>query len=412
MAEVGTGRRAVYFAFQGLFMAVLLLIFLYQETSLAEWEGRFLFLVAAGGAAMVFLQAAPEKVLGSWYFEVGLFMGDAALASLILHWTQHGSDLYLIYFIIIFGTALLRNLTQSLIVAVVTSGLYLVSAWHPREGLPHTASFWLRVNFLWVSSALLAILSRDSRQVQGDLERRHQDRLVQYGRLAALGRLAAEVAHRIKGPLTTIMVNAEVLAQSDRRTPQELTELNQIRDEVDHCRVILKGLLDLGRIEEMDRARFDLREPLRRALDALTPRLQNRRVRLVVSLGEPLPVLGDAVLMEEALLVVLHNAADSVRTGGRIGVTARAAPGKFSWRELPWKPGLCEVIVEDDGRGIRPDEQERIFEPFFTTKGKEGSGLGLSAALRVLQKHGGSIVAYSDGPGRGARFTVTMPRRG
>ncbi|MDD5628503.1 MAG: ATP-binding protein [Elusimicrobia bacterium] len=412
MAEAGAGRRAVYFAFQGLFMAVLLLIFLYQQSDLSEWESRFLFLMLAGGGAMVFLQVVPEKVLASWYFEVGLFMGDALLASIILHWTQHGSDLYLIYFIIIFGTALLRNLAQSLIVALVTSGLYILSAWYPGRGLPHTADFWLRVNLLWVSSALLAILSRDSRQVQGDLERRHQDRLVQFGRLAALGRLAAEVAHRIKGPLTTIMVNAEVLSKGERRTPQELSELNQIRDEVAHCRVILKSLLDLGRIEEMDRVRFDLREPLRRALDALTPRLQNRRVRLIVSIAESLPVLGDPVLLEEALLVVLHNAADSVRSGGRISVTARTAKGKFNWRGLPWKPTLCEVVIEDDGRGIRTEEQERIFEPFFTTKGKEGSGLGLSAALRVLQKHGGTIIASSDGLGRGARFTVTLPRRG
>jgi len=73
---------------------------------------------------------------------------------------------------------------------------------------------------------------------------------------------------------------------------------------------------------------------------------------------------------------------------------------------------LCEVSVEDDGRGIRKEDLERIFEPYFTTKGKDGSGLGLSAALRVLQKHGGSIEAFSDGPGRGARITLTIPRRG
>ncbi len=410
MSEAGTGRRAVYFAFQGLFVAVLLLIFLYQYHSLAGWASRFLFLTAVAGSSLVFLQLASAAILGNWYFQVGLFMGDAALASLILHWTQRGSDLYLIYFLIIFGTALMRSLTQSLVVAVVTSGLYLVSAWHPPQGWPHEAGFWLRLNFLWVSSALLAILSRDSRQAQGEVERRHQDRLVQYERLAALGQLAGEVAHRIKGPLTTITVNAEVLAQRGHRTPVELKELAQIRDEVGHCRDILKSLLDLGRIEEMDHARFDLRESLRSALDALAARLQQKRVRLAVSLEEPLPVEGDAVLMQEAILALLHNAADAVSAGGRVRVTARVASGKFGWRGLSWQPSFCEVIVADDGRGIQTADLERIFEPFFTTKGKDGSGLGLSAALRVLQKHGGSIEAFSDGPGRGARFTLMLPR--
>jgi len=116
--------------------------------------------------------------------------------------------------------------------------------------------------------------------------------------------------------------------------------------------------------------------------------------------------------MQEAILAVLHNAADAARPGGRIRVTARVASGKFGWRGFSGKPSFCEVSVEDDGRGIKAADLERVFEPFFTTKGKDGSGLGLSAALRVLQKHGGSIEAYSDGPGRGARFTLTLPRRG
>jgi signal transduction histidine kinase len=411
VAEVGAGRRAVYFAFQGLFMAVLLLIFLYQYRAIAGWAWRFSCVTLLLGGSLVFLQLAADRILSSWYVQVGLFLGDAALASLILNWTRQASDLYLIYFLIIFGTALMRNLTQSLVVAVVTSGLYLLSAWRPAHGFPHEAGFWLRVNFLWVSSTLLAILSRDSRQAQGEVERKHQGRLVQYERLATLGQLAGEVAHRIKGPLTTIMVNAEVLSQRGGRSPEEQKELTQIRDEVGHCRDILKGLLDLGRIEEMDRVRFDLREPLRQALAAMTPRLQKHRVHLAVSLAEPLPVQGDPVLMQEAILALLHNAADAVREGGRIQVSALVTPERYGWRGLFERADLCEITVADDGRGIKTADLERIFEPFFTTKGRYGSGLGLSAALRVLQKHGGSIEVYSDGPGQGARFVLMVPRR-
>jgi signal transduction histidine kinase len=405
------GRRAVYFAFQGLFVAVLLLIFLYQYHGLQGWLERFLFLSAASLSSLLALRTVREETLGSWYFQVGLFMGDAVLASLVLSWTAHSSDLYLLYFFIIFGTALMRSLVQSLLVAVLTSGLYLLSAWHPDLGLPHSTGFWLRVNFLWVASILLAILSRDSRQAQGELERRHQDRLVQFERLATLGQLAGEVAHRIKGPLTTIMVNAEVLSQRGGRGPEEQRELEQIRDEVGHCRDILKGLLDLGRIEEMDEEGFDLREPLRRALAALAARLQKQRVHLTVSLAEPLPMRGDPVLMQEAVLAVLHNAAEAVRGGGRIAVEARTVPARSGWLGLLRRDQACEIIVRDDGRGIAPADLERVFEPFFTTKGKYGSGLGLSAALRILQKHGGDIEARSGGPGKGACLVLTVPSR-
>ena len=406
------GRRGLYFAFQGLLMAVLLLIFLYQYTGVEDWVGRLFFMTALLGGSMVFLRLASETTLTRWYFQAGLFLGDAGLAALILHWTKPASELYLIYFLIIFGTALTRSLAQSLVVALVTSGLFLVSVWRPEQGLPQDTGFWLRVYFLWVSAALLAILSRDSRQAQREAERKHQERLVQFERLATLGQLAGEVAHRIKGPLTTIMVNAEVLSRRVSRSPEAQVELAQIRDEVGHCRDILKSLLDLGRIEEMDRVRFDLREPLRRALESLDARLRRHGIRLdAAALGEPLPVQGDPSLMQEAIAAVLHNAADAVRDGGSIRVTARAASRRRGWLNPFPDSGLCELRVEDDGRGIAAADLERVFQPFFTTKGRYGSGLGLSAALRILQKHGGSIEAHSAGPGKGARFVLTVPRK-
>jgi signal transduction histidine kinase len=407
----GAGRRAVYFAFQGLFVAVLLLIFIFVYRGADGWAERFSFLIAVSLASLLALQAVREETLGSWYFQVALFMGDAAAASLVLSWTTLNTDLYLLYFFIIFGTALLRSLTQSLIVAAVTSVLYFISAWNFYGHFPDTAGFWLRINFLWVSSILLAILSRDSRQAQGEVERRHQDRLVQFERLAALGQLAGEVAHRIKGPLTTIMVNAEVLSQRGGLKAEAQKEIEQIRTEVGHCRDILKGLLDLGRIEEMDEVPFDLREPLRQALAAVSSRLQKHRVRLASSLERPLPMRGDPVLMQEAVLAVLHNALDAVRDGGRVWVEARVVPARSGWLGFLRRAEACEVSIRDDGRGIAPEDRDRVFEPFFTTKGVHGSGLGLSAALRILQKHGGSIEAFSDGPGKGACFVLTVPSR-
>ncbi len=403
-------RRGSYFAFQGLLMAVLCLIFVYQCRDVSEWAARLSFLTIVFGSSLVFIKMAPIGILSRWYFQAGLFVGDALLASIILHWTNSDSELYLIYFLIIFGTALTRSWLQSFLVALITSGLYLLSAWRPVQGLPHETAFWLRMHFLWISSVLMAILSHDTRRTQTEAERRYQDRLVQFERLAALGQMAGEVAHRIKGPLTTIMVNAEVLARRALNFPEAQKDLDQIRDEVGHCREILKRLLDLGRIEEMDDVRFDLREPIQLALAAMEPIARQRAIRLEAAvLSQSLPARGDPSLMQEAIVAVLYNALDAVKDRGCVRLKALAAAGP--WRHFFSSPRVWQIIVEDDGRGIEAQNLDRIFHPFFTTKGEAGSGLGLSAALRIFQKHRGGIEAFSDGPGRGARFVLTIPRR-
>ncbi len=402
-------RRATYFAFQGLFMTVLLLMFLYEARGVEGWTRHlgFLFLMMAGSLAA--LRIAPPAALATAWFQTAFFLGDAALASLILRWTQPNSDFYLLYFLIIFGTALTRDIAKSLVAALVTSLLFLASAWSPAVGVPKTTGFWLRFLMLWTSAPLLAILSRDTEQARVEQERKYQERLIQLERLGALGQLAGEVAHRIKGPLTTIMVNAEVLSHRYSKAPETRRELEEIREEVDRCKQILKHLLDLGRIEEMDSNPVDLREPLRHAIKALEPQLRARGAH-ALALAEPrapMPVVGDASLLQEAFTAVLQNAVDATAGGGSIRVTARSGTQRRGW--LRPKQPVWEVVVEDDGVGVAQADLERVFQPFFTTKGDQGNGLGLSAALRILQKHGGTIEAASDGRGRGARFALMFP---
>ncbi|MEK7859662.1 MAG: ATP-binding protein [Elusimicrobiota bacterium] len=410
-SSAGRDRRGIYFAFQGLLMAVLLLLFLYQYRGIEGWVERFFFLTGVLGGSLVFLRLASIETLSLWYVQAGLFLGDAALASLTLHWAQPRSDLYLIYFLIIFGTALTRNLTQSLVVALVTSLLYLLSGWSPVRGFPHDTGFWLRVHFLWVTASLLAILSRDAQQAQAEQEEKYRERLVQIERLATLGQVAGEVAHRIKGPLTTILVNAEVLAHRFAKSKETVKELKEIQDEVGRCKEILKNLLDLGRIEEMDFSPVDLRDPLRFALRSLEPRLKKGGIRHEVSgVEEPLMVDGDQSLLQEAISAVLHNAVDAAAHGGRIKVSVRGDGHWLPWRSPQAAPASYVLTIEDDGKGILAKDLERVFQPFFTTKA-DGSGLGLSAALRILQKHKGTVEAQSGGLGLGTRILLTLPKR-
>jgi signal transduction histidine kinase len=386
----------VYFSFQGLLMAVLLLLALFEPSGHPSF-GSFWAMTAVLGASLALIQLLPEAVLARWWFQAALFIGDALAATVILSLMRTQADLYLIYLLIVFGSALTRSPGQRLAVAGVTIALYLISGWHRSTGWPTHPEFWLRALFLAVSSVLMAVLARDSRQAQDEQRRRYEDRMIQVGRLATLGRVAGEVAHRIKGPLTTISVDAEVLAHRFARDEAALKELTEIRDEVERCKRILKDLLDLGRIEEMDVARFDLRRPLRAALKSLETQARRRKVRVTSSgLREALDVRGDESLLQEAVSSLLINALEAVSDGGRVRI------------EVSTVGGAHRVAVVDDGVGVSSDDLERVFEPFFTTK-REGSGLGLSAALRIAAKHGGNVEVESDGTGRGARFTLVVP---
>lgn len=406
MPEPGD-RRSTYFAFQGLFMSVLLLMFVYQGRILPGWWARLAFFLAMTAGSLSAVRLAPAWILAGTWFQTAFFLGDAALASLTISWTYPRSDFYLLYFLIIFGTALTRDLAKSLVAAGVTSLLYLISAWSPAAGLPRETGFWLRFLMLWTSAPLLAILSSDREQARVEAEDKYRERLIQIERLATLGQLAGEVAHRIKGPLTTIMVNAEVLAERHSKSPRSLGELSEIQEEVGRCKQILKSLLDLGRIEEMDLVPVDLREPVAAALKGVSPQLRGGRVALSQrGFDGPMPVLGDRSLLQEAFSAVLQNAVEATRRrGGRIIVAAERPRRTLGKAAAAWR-----IVVEDDGEGIARGDLERVFQPFFTTKGPEGNGLGLSAALRILEKHGGTIEADSPGPGRGARFALTVPQ--
>jgi signal transduction histidine kinase len=388
-------RRAIYFAYQGLLMAVMLLLFLHQGPVHESW--RFSLLLCFVVGSMVGLRVVPDAILTRPWFQAGLFLSDALLATVVLAWIQPSTELFLIYILIIYGSALTRNRRQSLIVAAVSIALHYVAWWRPDAWIPHNPVFWLRVIFLIVSATLLAILSHDTQDAQYEDKRRYDERLIQIERLAALGRLAAEVAHRIKGPLTTIAVNAEVAAHRHASNKKTLKELTQIGEAVQRCKEILKNLLDLGRIEEMDVQPLDLRVPIAQALKLIAPQVSERKLRLVLAdLDASMKTMGDESLIQEALFALLQNAVEAARHGGHIQFEAVT----FGRRH--------RLSVVDDGAGVAGGDLERIFAPFFTTK-KGGSGLGLSAALRIAQKHGGTIEADSPGLGHGARFTLVLP---
>ncbi len=224
-----------------------------------------------------------------------------------------------------------------------------------------------------------------------------QARLAQSARTEALGRLVSGVAHELNNPLAAILTFSEQLL-AEAPMPETAGPLSTIREQAVRARVIVRDLLTFVRRREERREEAEVGVLLERTVRALTADLTRQGVRLGLDLEPGLPTLRcDAPAVEQVLTNLIDNAARAT-PAGLVQVTVR--------RE---SDGI-RITVEDDGQGIPPDHLARIFEPFFTTRGTgEGTGLGLSVSLGIVQQHGGTLEAENRLEGRGARFSAWLP---
>jgi PAS domain S-box-containing protein len=253
----------------------------------------------------------------------------------------------------------------------------------------------------------LVVVLRDLREIE-DLRRRM---LIQ-ARLAAVGELAAGLAHEINNPLAYVRSNLallerhwKALSESDSLSLEEregiAEESRELIEEsllgVDRAAEIVRGVRHFTHAGHPVRERADLNGLLEDAISMLRPRLRPPELTIELCAGE-VPALPCAPQeLRQVFLNLLVNALDAVGERGRVSVATRLESG--------------EIVVEvrDDGCGMSDETLERIFDPFFTTKRVgEGTGLGLGIAWHIVQKHGGHIDVESS-PGAGTRFQVRLP---
>jgi len=231
------------------------------------------------------------------------------------------------------------------------------------------------------------------------------NRLHRAERLAAVGQLAAGLAHEIRNPLTAIRSTMQYLLQG--LTPGEARHqlVEELLSEVDRINSTLGGLLSLSRSGELRLIEIDLLVPLSLSLRLVQARADEQQVRLEPSLGrEPLRVLGDTNQLKQVFLNLLLNALQSMPEGGRIAVTASPsgpATGAARWGQ---------VRIVDTGQGIPSDQLRQVFDPFFTTK-RDGTGLGLAICHGIIEQHQGEIRLESE-EGRGTTAFVRLPLAG
>jgi two-component system, NtrC family, sensor kinase len=236
-----------------------------------------------------------------------------------------------------------------------------------------------------------------------------QQRLGQTEKLAAVGQLAAGVMHEINNPLATILACAEALshrvedlAEASRGPFEEY--LNIIDAEVQRCRRIVDGLLDLARPKTGEKRQSDINQIIEQTLFLLKHHDRFKRLSVHRQLAGGLPrVVVDRERIIQAFMALMLNAMDAMNSRGTLTVrTAR----------IPERPNELMAEFVDTGSGIRKEELSKIFEPFYTTKGPgRGTGLGLSIVYGIVQDHSGRIEVESQ-VGVGTTFKVYLPVAG
>jgi two-component system NtrC family sensor kinase len=234
-------------------------------------------------------------------------------------------------------------------------------------------------------------------------ERRLENSLMQAGKLAAIGQLAAGVAHEINNPLTAINANAQMLQMTIPPDHEDYESVELIARAGERAAQVVRGLLDFARETQYTFETADINASISQALDLVSYQLTANNIEIVTHLTQDLPAIEASLEhLQSVWLNLLLNARDALQesTGQKV-VTIST--------EFDTSGNQIRVAVHDTGRGMSSAETIHIFEPFYTTKAPgKGTGLGLATSHRIVEQHGGQINVTST-PGKGTIFTVHIP---
>jgi len=287
----------------------------------------------------------------------------------------------------------------------------------PREAVEVAAAFNEMSEALAVRTAALEKAVAELRSTNSEL-RQTRAGLDRAERLAAVGRLAAGVAHEVGNPMGALLAFVDLAGRDPGLAAGSREHLARAAQQGERVRRILRQLLDFahpGAAKAPPRP-LDLAAAAHEAAALVRAQQRYAGVRLDVAVeGEPPPALGDPAGVAQILLNLLLNAADAVQAAGgsRVALLVRPAPLAVREGESPTlararrAPGGVECRVADDGCGVAVEDRERIFDPFFTTKDPgEGTGLGLSNSLRLAEEMGGVLELVE--PPEGLRTAIAL----
>ncbi len=267
---------------------------------------------------------------------------------------------------------------------------------------------------LHILDALALLIARLIERVTAEEARRASEAGLR-ARVLSLERADAEknsflamVAHELRNPLAPIRSTGEILAHVLREEPAARRPLAILERQTEQLTRLVDDLLDISRIQQgrltLQEMPVEIGQVLEHALETVQPLIREKRHDLTLErLRAPVLVLGDRARLIQCVANLLQNAAKYTEPGGQIHLSAADSGAKVS------------ISVRDNGAGIPPSLLPQLFEPFVQSEetlehSRGGLGIGLAIVKRLVEMHGGSVEAASDGEGRGSRFTIHLWR--
>lgn len=239
-----------------------------------------------------------------------------------------------------------------------------------------------------------------SRKMASDIDqlRNLNERLIRTEKLAAMGTLAAGVAHEVNNPLASISSLIQMLKRADGLGTDSTEKLQLISTQIERIKRVTKDMMEFGRVRPGAKTNIDINIIVEKALRLATFDESFKSMDLQLQLEADMPfVHADADQMQQVVLNLLLNARDAVSNHGMIRI-----------RTSRFENSIC-IEVADSGMGIKLEDLKMIFDPFYSTKSTGlGTGLGLAVCYGIVTAHGGTIEAESE-PGTNTRFIVTLP---
>ena len=241
-------------------------------------------------------------------------------------------------------------------------------------------------------------LERSHKQLQQSLQELEQAQfqLIRTEKLAALGQLAAGVAHEINNPLGTITIYAHILKRSLEPDDPRGEDIDLIISEAARTKEIVQGLLSFARETKLKPGETNINELVEETLGLIVNQVLFQNIKIKKNLQADMPTLfADATQLKQVFLNIVLNAAQAMAGKGSLTITTSH------------DAGLIIIRIKDTGPGIPPENIGKLFNPFFTTKEK-GTGLGLAISYGIVERHSGKIDVETE-LGKGSTFIITLP---
>ena len=243
-------------------------------------------------------------------------------------------------------------------------------------------------------------LKRQLQTTSHELEEMREG-LAQASKLAALGEVAASIAHEIRNPLTVISAYIQLTRQSVPPDAKALRHLDRVDREIQRLNRVAQHLMTYSSRSNPAWTRVAVNTLVEDTLWLIRPRAQAQRVEVITDYDPASPaVMGDPDPLTQVLLNLLVNACQAMPDGGRLEITT-GVKGESNEEQVT-------IQIADTGCGIQEKDLPHIFQPFYTTKGKDGTGLGLAISSRIVRDHHGTLNVESE-VGRGSVFLIALP---